>query len=106
MVYIKDNPINNFINYFFSLNPYELTLIGNILGIIIAKPLTLNQQNTLGNFLELIGQQILTIQAQGSNLAPNFINTIDFNHLLNELNFKFEYLEELIAYLKTKRNKN
>ena len=72
MVYIKDNPINNFINYFFSLNPYELTLIGNILGIIIAKPLTLNQQNTLGNFLELIGQQILTIQAQGSNLAPNF----------------------------------
>ena len=106
MVYIKDNPINNFINYFFSLNPYELTLIGNILGIIIAKPLTLNQQNTLGNFLELIGQQILTIQAQGSNLAPNFINTIDFNHLLNEFNFKFEYLEELIAYLKTKRNKN
>ena len=101
---MKKNPVDNFIDYFFSLSPYELAFIANILGTVFSIPLDVNQQNTLGNFFELIGQQILLIQAQGSNLLPNSVNQIDFNNILRQINFKFEYLEELIDYLKNKKD--
>lgn len=60
---------NSFSNWLFSLNPYEFTAIATILGFIISPTLTLNQQNSLGNFFELLGQVILTINAQGTTLS-------------------------------------
>ena len=51
-------------NWLFSLNPYEFSAIAVIMGLIISPALTVNQQNSLGNFLELLGQVILTINAQ------------------------------------------
>lgn len=96
------NPINFFVDYLFSINPYELSLLANILGIILTMPLNANQQNTLGNFFELIGQQILTIQAQNANLTPNQNSEIDINKLFEQINFKFEYLEDMLEYIKNK----
>ena len=79
-------------------------MLANIIGIVSTLCLNSNQQNTLGNFFELIGQQILTIQAQTQNLTPiqnsNSIDQID--SLLKQINFKYEYLEDLINYLKNK----
>lgn len=106
MIIIEKNPLNEFINYFFSINPYELGIVANILGTLLAIPLTFNQQNTLGNFLELVGQQILLIQAQNTLLSPMTINQLNLNQILKELNFKFEYLEDLIIYLKGEFDRN
>lgn len=103
---MSKNPITLFVDYLFSINPYELSLIANILGMILTVPLNANQQNTLGNFFELIGQQILTIQAQNANLSPNQNSNIDINSLLQQINFKFEYLEDMIEYIKNKKNLN
>lgn len=100
---MEKNPIQNFVNYFFSLNPYELAFLANLIGTFLTIPINSNQQNTLGNFFELIGQQILMIQAQNSTLneTPN----INFNEMLKQINFKFEYLEELINYLMAFKDK-
>lgn len=54
----------SFSDWLFSLNAYEFTFIATTLGFLISPQLTVNQQNSLGNFFELLGQVILTINAQ------------------------------------------
>ena len=51
-------------NGFQSLNPELFITIGEILGNIIAGSIPSNVQNSLGNWLELVGQAILTYNAQ------------------------------------------
>lgn len=58
----------SFSKWLFSLDPYTFTLIGTIAGFIISPTLTINEQNSLGNFFELLGQVILTVNAQGTTL--------------------------------------
>lgn len=58
----------SFTDALFSLNAYEFSLLGTVIGFAIAPTLTVNQQNSLGNFFELIGQIILTINAQNTTL--------------------------------------
>ena len=94
---MEKNPIKDFIDYFFSLNQYEFSILANLIGIFLTIPLDVNQQNSLGNFFELIGQQILTIQAQNYNINDSI--NINFNEILKQINFKFEYLEELVNYI-------
>lgn len=55
------NSLSNWIN---TLNPYEFALIGVIAAFLIAPTLNANQQNSIGNFLEEIGQILLAIAAQ------------------------------------------
>lgn len=51
-------------NGFQSLNPELFVTIGEILGNIIAGNIPFNVQNALGNWLELVGQVILTYNTQ------------------------------------------
>ena len=59
---------NDIAKWLNSLNAYEFTLIATGVGIIIAKGLTINQQNSVGNFFEQIGQTLLTIGAQNQTV--------------------------------------
>ena len=65
-----DISCNAFVDLLLSLNQYELTILGFAIGTLIAPSITVNQQNSLGNFFELIGQTLLTINAQAINLQP------------------------------------
>lgn len=49
---------------FQSLNPRLFAVVGEILGDIIAGNLPFNVQNAVGNWLQLVGQVILTYNAQ------------------------------------------
>lgn len=49
---------------FFSLPPELLTALGTVLGFATLGDLTADQQNTLGNFLMLIGQILETNSSQ------------------------------------------
>jgi len=51
-------------NGFQSLNPQLFILIGEILGNMLAGNIPSNVQNAFGNWLELVGQAILTYSAQ------------------------------------------
>lgn len=48
----------------FDLPPDDFALIAAFLGVGIANKLDANEQNSIGNFFELLGQSILTISAQ------------------------------------------
>lgn len=92
------------IDYFFSLNSIEFSLLANVIGYLIALPLTSNEQNSIGNWFELIGQQILTIQAQNQLTSSGNISRLELNNILDSINFKFEYIEELLTYIKNKNS--
>jgi hypothetical protein len=64
----------SFSKWLFSLNAYEFTLIATISGFLISPVLTIDEQNSLGNFFELLGQVILTINAQASTLESTSSN--------------------------------
>lgn len=57
----------------FNINPKYSTTIGFILGIILTSNLTSYEQNTLGNWLMLIAQTIIT-NASSQNLIESRIN--------------------------------
>ena len=92
-----DISCNAFIDLLLSLNEYELTLLGFAIGFLLSPTITVNQQNSLGNFFELIGQTLLTINAQSVNLQPNAPSR-------QQLNDKIKRLEEEIKYLRAQIN--
>lgn len=49
----------------FSLSACKFSLLASLLGILLIDNLDLNQQNSLGNFIVNIGQNLLTAAAQG-----------------------------------------
>ena len=49
---------------FQSVNPELFILVGELLGNVIANEIPLNVQNAVGNWLQLVGQAILTYNAQ------------------------------------------
>lgn len=55
-------------NWLNTLDSYEFSLIGVISAYLIAPSLNANQMNSVGNFLEEIGQILLTIAAQEINI--------------------------------------
>ncbi len=68
------NEINEFSKFVKSLPPNEFALTACLFGFIISQPLDSLSQQSVGNFLELVGQVILTISSQqitvqGSNNA-------------------------------------
>lgn len=62
------NPLKSF---FFSMPPAQFSLVGTLLGLLLAEGLDLNQQNSLGNFLVSAGQAMLTEAAQGATLQSS-----------------------------------
>lgn len=88
-----DMSCNAFVDLLLSLNSYELTILGTSIGLLIAPTITINQQNSLGNFFELLGQILLTINAQEINLQPTAPSR-------KQLNDKIQYLELEIERLK------
>lgn len=87
--------VKSFSNWLDSIPPYEYSLTGVIIAYIIAANLTNNAQNAFGNWLELVGQIILTISAQAS-ATPE---TGQYNRLLADV-------ENLKAEIERLKNRN
>lgn len=79
-------------NLIFSLPPKQLTLVAVLLGFLLLDDLSANEQNTLGNFLMLIGQVLETSATQmqylqglqSNNMNSQIIN--DINRIKRKLN--------------------
>ena len=56
---------------FFGLPPEIFTALGTVAGFALLGGLSYDQQNALGNLLELTGQLILTNAAQGQSLQAS-----------------------------------
>ena len=92
-----DISCNAFVDLLLSLSPYELSILGVGIALLLAPTITINQQNALGNFFELIGQTLLNINAQEINLQPNAPSR-------QELNEKIKRLEREINELRRQNN--
>ena len=98
---MSKNPLIKLNDIILSLNPFELTTLAFIIGIILADGLDYNKQQSLGNFYEQIGQTMLTIGAQGQNLDQSAeINYANLNYAVNLLKNKIGNIESIIADLK------
>lgn len=62
--------IKNFASWILTLSPFEFTTLATITGYIISMSLTTAEQNSVGNWLELVGQIILTFNAQSAASQP------------------------------------
>ena len=92
---LGDMSCNAFVNMLLSLNEYELTILGCAIGLILAPTITINQQNSLGNFFELIGQVLLTVNAQAVNLQPSAPSRQDLYELIKSLQQQINDLRNL-----------
>ena len=88
-----DVSCNAFIDLLLSINEYELSILGFAIGAMLAPTITINQQNSLGNFFELIGQVLLTINAQAINLQPNAPSRQQLNDRINRLEKELQELK-------------
>ncbi len=86
---------NNFSSWLFSLNAYEFTLIGTAIGYLFGANLTINQQNSLGNFFSLIGQVLQTINAQSITISQTPKKNSKVRPEIQK-----ETLEEEVKYIK------
>lgn len=77
--------INSFVDWLMTLTPLEFTTLGIITGYILSQRLTINQQNSLGNWFELLGQILLTFNAQGTANQCN-ISCQQYNELERKIN--------------------
>lgn len=64
-----------------NLSPYDFTLLGTFIGFLFSFGLDPGQQNSLGNWFELIGQVLLTISAKSSATISNQ----EYENLLNDV---------------------
>lgn len=81
-----------FSNFLFKLNPYEYSTIAFIMGIIISSQLTTSEQNSLGNWLQLIGQTLETMSAQNQLLNPQNVNPNEYEAFKKDIYQKYKKL--------------
>lgn len=79
------------------LQPTEFAFITFVLAVVIAENLDINEQNSIGNFFQALGQEILLINAQQQLL----VNAQDDSSVCQEL----ESLKKQIEILEKKVQK-
>lgn len=92
----KDMSCSNFFEYLLTLSSNELSLLAIGLGFLFSNNLTINQQNSLGNFFELMGQVLLTISAQSMELVPDHPTRFELQQQINNLKQEIEQLKRII----------
>lgn len=86
---INTEYIKNLSSFILSLSSFEFVTAGTLAGYIISSVLTTQEQNSVGNWLELVGQIVLTFNAQGSaNLPPSPKQFIDLEKRVGEIEKK------------------
>lgn len=97
----QNNKFKSFSAFLSNLSPLEFTTIGCLVGLIITEQLNSNEQNSIGNFFELVGQVILTAQAQ-SSINSSSPSSSDFNNFKNQTNSSINNILKEISKLKNR----
>ena len=94
----KNNHFSQFSKWLESLSPTEFALIATLTGLTIGQYLSQPEQNAIGNWLECVGQILLTASAQGSaTLTKPYPNNIT----VDNINIQIEQLKKEIEHLKS-----
>ncbi len=79
----------SFSRYLFSFSGNEFGIVGALVGYLLCQKLDIDEQNSLGNFLELVGQMILAIAAQ-NQVKQNDNNQQDHSNSNDDDNNPFQ----------------
>ena len=94
------NPITSLSQLLLSLNPYEYATLAYIIGILLSEGLNYNEQASLGNFYNLLGEVIQTIGAQAQNLDSSTSSSPNVDDAIEALKGKIGNIEEIIKKFK------
>lgn len=105
MITINNQSLNDFLNIDFNnlaeflanIPPLQLAVIGSLIGTLLSVPLNYEEQSTLGNFFELIGQAMLVVSAQGFNLQTK--EPTNQSQAINDLQKQINRLNERLNNL-------
>ncbi len=78
-----DIDYKNMSRFLFSFSGNEFGIIGAIVGYLICQNLDIDEQNSLGNFFELIGQIILAIAAQNQVISNDNNNNNNYEGIIS-----------------------
>ncbi|MDE6408353.1 MAG: hypothetical protein K2K48_00340 [Anaeroplasmataceae bacterium] len=95
------NPITSLSQLLLSLNPYEYATLAYIIGILLSEGLNYNEQASLGNFYNLLGEVIQTIGAQAQNLDSSPSQSSNVDDAIEALKGKIGNIEEIINKFKS-----
>ncbi len=96
---MKNNPLINLNKLLLTLNAYEFATLAYLIGIILSNGLNFNEQQSLGNFFNLLGEVMQTIGSQGQNLNDNN-SSYNVDELRELLKNKINNIDELIDKFK------
>lgn len=97
----QNNELQKLINSILYMNTFEFTLLAIVLAYLISDKLTINQQASVGNFFELLGQVLLSINAQNVTLNQHsYANKEDLNEAVRILSKKINNLDKIIEDFK------
>ncbi len=96
---MTNNPLISLNKLLLTLNTYEFATLAYLIGIILCNGLNFNEQQSLGNFFNLLGEVMQTIGSQGQNLNENS-NDYNISDIKELLKNKINNLDELINNFK------
>ena len=92
------NNFSSFKDWIFSLSGLDFTIAATTIAIIMSQNLDHNQQNSVGNFFFLIGQVLITMNAQDITKLNNIDNPNNIS--IGDLNRRVEYLYQELMRLR------
>ena len=93
MLMDQDYNFKEFTDWIFSLSGLDYTIAATTIAILLSKNLDINEQNSVGSFFFLIGQVLITMNAQNITQSEridklNKIAIKQLNTLYNDNNVK------------------
>ncbi len=70
----------SFSAFLFGLSANELVTLGYAIGILIGQGLTIDEQDSLGNFLDYVGELLLTMNSQNALIQGRLNRQNNFNN--------------------------
>ena len=90
-------------NLFLSMNPYTFTGSAVIIGLYLNNELTPEEQNSIGNWLQLIGLTVQTYASQVANLQVESENANNHSNCSNKTDL--DTLSEVIDKIQEELNR-
>ena len=82
----KNMSFSSLVEALLSMSGTELSILASVIGYALTINTTINEQNSLGNFFELLGQFILTSSSQTYKLqSTNIPSHIELQNQINHL---------------------
>lgn len=77
------------------LDPYTFTGSALVIGLILVNELSPNEQDSVGNWLQLVGLVMQTYASQVTTLETNTSNEVDIENLKSSIDKISEELEKI-----------